>query len=300
MVAVSPGKWLSTRAEQGIAKVFQVIERWTANAGQDVKRRAFRQHPTLLEQEESRAHGDRLRRAVRHVEYGDAFGALNGAKPLDQRLAVGQVECRDRLVAEQDSRSRCQRSSQSDPLPLPSRKSGRPPIQQVLHPAKGGDLGQAKLPICAALVPQTEPDVFGDTQMREQEIVLKDHADPPPTERLVNASSRVKQRGFPEADISLIRTGKSRDQPQDRGLARPGGPEQDTDFRAQPEGYVKGQARVDSPDQADIKDRTCRAQCTEPRTGRVRCTSQSAAIETTEIQRVNRPARAGSPAWTAS
>ena len=42
------------------------------------------------------------------------------------------------------------------------------------------------------------------------------------------------------------------------------------------------------------------AQCPDPRTGRVRCTSQSALIETKEIQSVNHPARAGSPAWTAS
>ena len=54
------------------------------------------------------------------------------------------------------------------------------------------------------------------------------------------------------------------------------------------------------PDQADIKDRVWFAQRPDPRTGRVRCTSQSAPIETREIQRVNHPARAGSPAWTAS
>ena len=30
---------------QGIAEVFQVVERWAANAGQDVERRAFRKRP---------------------------------------------------------------------------------------------------------------------------------------------------------------------------------------------------------------------------------------------------------------
>ena len=83
-------------------------------------------------------------------------------------------------------------------------------------------------------------------------------------------------------------------------LPEPGGAEEDADFRAQAEGDVNSQARMDPPDQADIKDRVWFAQRPDPRTGRVRCTSQSAPIETREIQRVNHPARAGSPAWTAS
>ena len=33
-----------------------------------------------------------------------SFGALDGAEAFDQGLAVGQVECRDRLVAEQEPR----------------------------------------------------------------------------------------------------------------------------------------------------------------------------------------------------
>ena len=136
--------------------------------------------------------------------------------------------------------------------------------------------------------------------MGKEQIVLEDHADPPQAQRLVDASSRVEQHGFPEPDISLIGAGEPRDQPQDRGLARAGGAEEDADFRAQAEGDVNGQARMDPPDQADIKDRVWFAQCPDPRTGRVRCTSQSAPIETREIQRVNHPARAGSPAWTAS
>ena len=57
-------------------------------------------------------------------------------------MAIGQVERRDRLVAEQEPGPRGQRPGQADPLPLAAGERRRPPVQQSLHAAKRGDLGQ--------------------------------------------------------------------------------------------------------------------------------------------------------------
>ena len=62
---------------------------------------------------------------------------------------------------------------------------------------------------------------------------------------------------------------------------------------------VERQPRVDPAHDPDL-EHLGRAQRRAPGAGRVRWTSQSAAIARTEIQSVSHPARAASLTWTAS
>ena len=87
------------------------------------------------------------------VEHGDRLGALDGAEALEHRVAVGQVERRDRLVAEQEPGPRRQRPRQADPLPLAAGERRRRSVHQPLHAAERGDLGQPGLGLVSASSP---------------------------------------------------------------------------------------------------------------------------------------------------
>ena len=63
------------------------------------------------------------------VEHRNRFGALGGAKAFEKCVAVGQVERGHRLIAEQESRARRERSGQTDPLPLASGEVRRQAVE---------------------------------------------------------------------------------------------------------------------------------------------------------------------------
>ena len=89
---------------------------------------------------------------------------------------------------------------------------------------------------------------------------------------------------------------QSRDQAQERGLARPRRPEEDGDLGIKTQVDVERQAVVNAPAEANFQQAGGRTQRGRPGTGSVRCTSQSAVIEISEIDAVNQPARTVSPA----
>ena len=60
-------------------------------------------------------------------------------------MAVCEVEGGDRLIAEQESRARCECSRQADPLPLAAGERFGTSFEQMFHAAQRGHLGEPGL-----------------------------------------------------------------------------------------------------------------------------------------------------------
>ena len=85
---------------------------------QDVERWSFGGDSPVFQQEQSGAQRDGLGRAVGDIQHGDRLGTLDDAETLEDRVAVGQVESGDRLVAEQEPGPGRQCPRQADALTL--------------------------------------------------------------------------------------------------------------------------------------------------------------------------------------
>ena len=123
-------------ARQDVAHSLQVDERRASHAREHIQRRPLGDDLASLQKKKPSANGDRLGRAMRHVQDGDLLDLLNPAQAIDELIAIGQVDGRDRLIAEQEPRTRRERSRQPDPLPLTARERFGAPVEQMFHAAK--------------------------------------------------------------------------------------------------------------------------------------------------------------------
>ncbi len=295
-VSPTPSGFSSTTAVNSFRTAPSRALGTSPGAGEDVERRALVDDPSVIDQKESRANRDRLGRAVRDIEHRDLFGNPDCAKPLDQGVAARQVECGDRLVAEQEPGSGGQGPGEADALPLAARKCRRAPVQKVTDATERGDLGHPMVRLGVSLTLQAEPEVAGDAQVGEQQVVLKDHGDPSRAERAIETRRRVEKRLAQEPDESAVGTLETGDQPQERRLAGSRSAEDDPAFAVERERDVEPEPRMDLSLQVNF-ERV--AQRPSPRAGSERCTVQSAAIEISETQPESQAARAGSLASTA-
>ena len=162
----------------------------------------------------------RLDRIVRD-QNGRRAGApqqIDGLFP--NLIPESRVQARERLVHEQDPRSRCQRSSQRDPLPLAARQH----VRVVIRTIGQSDIAQKRRDRAVGLraipVSNAEGDVRFHRQVREERKVLKHHADVAPL-RLhvltVGGDHVVLDR-----DPARRRALESGNQTQRRGLSRTG------------------------------------------------------------------------------
>ncbi len=194
-----------------------------------------------------------------------------------------------------------QRPGQADPLPLAAGERRRDSIHQPLHAAERRDLGQPGLGQVTLPTLEPESDVRGNAQVREQAIVLEDHADPAPAQRLIDPFRGVEEGFAFEADMTRGRRGQSRDQAEARSSCRP--PTARTRRRSRDRAAEEPRATVrDEPggSREHPGPRRRSAHRTIPRAGRLRWTTTSATIATSEIKSVSRPARTESLIWTAS
>ena len=117
--------------------------------------------------------------------------------------------------------------------------------------------------------------------------------DPATAQRRSIPCARVEEGRRPEPDLSGVGPGQPGDQPQQGRLARPRRPEDDADLAAEPQGDVERQAG-DGPGgpggRPGLGGRL--AHRAGLRDGKVRWTTSSAAIETSEITE-RQPAGAG-------
>src|SRR5581483_5303686 len=110
---------------------------------------------------------------------------------VDQDAPRGEVEGRDGLVAEEHPRPRRDGPGQADALALAARERRRIAVEEMADAAHRGDLLDAPACLGAAPALEAEADVAEDAQVREEEVVLEDQADPPRAERAVDAAGRV-------------------------------------------------------------------------------------------------------------
>ena len=153
---------------------------------------------------------------------GDAEPALQCPQLDLHLLAQALVEGAERLVEQQDRRPHHQRAGQRHPLLLAAGQlRGHPPgIVGELHQLQRR--GDARRLALAADMPRLEPkgDVFGDIHVREQRVVLKQHAD-------VAAMRRDPgDRPIVEKDLAGAGLDQTGDHPQGGGLAAARGAEQ--------------------------------------------------------------------------
>ena len=124
-------------------------------------------------------HGHRLDLVVRHIDRGDAGGALE-AGDLDPHLAAqAGVEIGQRLVHQKRAGMTHERAAHRDALPLSARKLSRPALEQRLELEHRRGLADAGVDEVARLLAdlQREAEIFADGEMRVERIALEDHRD---------------------------------------------------------------------------------------------------------------------------
>jgi hypothetical protein len=135
--------------------------------------------------------------------------------------------------------------------------------------------------------------------VREQEVVLKDHADAASSQWDVNAAVGVGENVFTDLDMPVSGSVETGDQAEQAGLPRARCAKDHAELTAELEFDVERETRVDSPDDMSSQNGSFAHRCAR-RDGRVLWTKIRAAIETAEIQPVSHDARTGSPASQAS
>ena len=182
--------------------------------GAELHETAVRQHADPV--------GDphRLDRVVRHQD-GRRAGApqqIDGLFP--NLIPESRVQARERLVHEQDPRSRCQRASQRDPLPLAARQHVRVVIRTIGQSDIAEKRRDRAVGLRAILVSNAEGDVRLHRQVREERKVLKHHADVAPLGLhvlTIGGDDLALDR-----DPARCRALESGNQTQRRGLSRTG------------------------------------------------------------------------------
>ena len=91
--------------------------------------------------------------------------------------------------------------------------------------------------------------------MGEQQVVLKDHADPAPAKWFLDPTGCVEQHGFTEPDMSSIGPEQAGDQPEDRGFPRTRLAKEDANLRAQTHGDINSQSFMNGSDQVKLEHR---------------------------------------------
>ena len=137
-------------------------------------------------------------------------------------LAELAVERAERLVHQQDARFEDDRARERDPLLLPAGQLAWVSIAEVaeFHQAEGVGHPTVDLGPRPPAHAQGERDVLGGGHVREQRVVLEDHADIPPVGRHARHVAAV------DLDRATARAHETGDHPERRRLARPGRPEQ--------------------------------------------------------------------------
>src|SRR5262245_7038520 len=134
--------------------------------------------------------------------------------------------------------------------------------------------------------------------MREQEVILENHADLAPAHWDTDVAGVIKQDGVIQADAARIWPIEAGDEAQKTGLACSRRPENYAALGANAHGNIDAQARIYLAHDPDIEPAPIRPahRCTRPTIGVTeRWTTMSAAIATTEIRSVKGRARAGWP-----
>ena len=196
----------------------------------DLGRRADLHHATSRHHGHAIAHGERLFLVMRYEDEGDAEGAIEFPQLELHLLAKLQVECRERLVEQQDPWFQHEGASQRHPLPLAARQFGGAPIGihrgVEAHEFEGAEDSIADRRFRDAVLFEPERNVLRHTEVGKERVVLEHH----PDRTLVGPGSvhdPALHANGAAVKIGIIESGK---EAQRRGLAASRGPEQRKEF----------------------------------------------------------------------
>ena len=215
--------------------------------------------PALAEHRDAVAHRQRLFLVVRDVDERDAHLPLHPLQLELHLLAELEVQRAERLVEQQHLRLVDDGPGQRDPLALAAGQLGRLAAAEPGQPdhlqRPDGLLPPLRLGHPAH--PQPVLDVLRHRHVREQRVVLEDGVDVPGVRR------HLRNVAAAELDPPGVRPLEPGDQPEQRGLARSGGPEQGEEL-ARPDHQVhvgeRGHVAVPLPQAGDM-DRRTRTTC---------------------------------------
>ena len=127
------------------------------------------------------------------------------------------VEPGEGLVEQHDARLRRQSTRQRDALLLPARQLVGIAVLETGQANLPQRLRNGRLPLVRRKASQTEGDVFADTEVREQGVVLEHQSDGPAFRR--RAAAGHGNRTAAHGNASLLQGLQAGGKPQCRGLA---------------------------------------------------------------------------------
>ena len=205
-------QWLK---RHGVHLADETGDKWCRGRGVQIPRRADLLDATLIHHHHAVGHAHRLFLIVRDQQRRHPKRELQAPQFGAQFHANFGVERRQRLVQQQHSRVRRERSSQCHTLALTAAE--RRDVALVI-PDQPDDLqklpdSSLKFSLVPARDPQPETDVARDGQVGEQRVILENHAD------LAVLSGNLCHVLRPNVDAARIRNLETRDHPQRRRLA---------------------------------------------------------------------------------
>ena len=190
---------------------------------EDVAQRPLCDRAPVIEQHRVVGEIQQLAERVRHVDDRDAELVAHLSQQLENLALAPEVECRERLVAQQQPRCRQQRTAECDALPLAARQLAGPALQQLPEPEHvddsilRGSVGRRPATVRPQLCCVFEVAAHG--QVRKQAAVLEHPADAASLHRQVDARRRVDEHAPVEHDAATNGRDVAGDQTQRRGLA---------------------------------------------------------------------------------
>ena len=173
-------------------------------AGHDLFERAGGGDLSLIHQHHGVGQADDLVDIVGHVDDGQAKLV---AQVLDERHDLGaapRIEAGQRLVHQQDARTREQRPPDGDALLLAARKPCRPPLQKRAQVQQGDNRRKVDPPIWGTRAPCAKLQVGTDAQVWEQPVLLKHIAKTPLLRGKVDALLAVEQDPARDRDAAIV------------------------------------------------------------------------------------------------
>ena len=210
--------------------------------------------PAAMQHGDPIAHRERFLLVVRHVNEGRPGGILDLGQLALHLAADLLVERGQRLVEQQQLRTRRERAGDRDALLLAAGELGDAALLEARKPDQGEQLAHAgaDLGLAQPASAQAIGDVPGDVHVREIGIVLKDHPEMAPPGR------HVADRTPFEDHLAAIGLLQTRDDPQQRGFAGAARAEKREELaRLDRERHVVGRDRGAEPlaDVAQLEDR---------------------------------------------
>src|SRR5919106_1166062 len=187
----------------------------------ELLRRALLDDRALAHERDPVGEREGLLAVVRDEHDGDADPAEDRRELVAHRPAQERIDVRPGLVEEDGLGRGRKRARESDALLLAAGELVREAVPERREADHLEQLRDAARTVAAR---DAEADVLRHGQVREEGVVLENHADAPPLGR--HPRGRVRDRALEQAHLAAVRPLEARDQAQQRRLAAARGAEE--------------------------------------------------------------------------